>query len=299
MRFMSLAACGIAAGLLFAAPGATPGLAQDDGSEAAGDEVLAVVNGREITRAELEAAYAQLPEQYRQMPLQMLTQPLLDQLINGELLLEIADERDLDEQPDVQARLEQARANVLRQALIQDEIEKKVTEEKLREAYEARSEDPEFSTEEVKARHILLESEEAAEEVIAELDGGADFAALAEEHSTGPSASEGGDLGYFGRDAMVPPFAEAAFGLEPGTYTEDPVETQFGWHVILTEDKRTTTPSFEESEAQLRESLGREVVAALIEKAREDAEIERFIETGEGAAEGAEGEAAESEEPDQ
>jgi peptidyl-prolyl cis-trans isomerase C len=96
--------------------------------------------------------------------------------------------------------------------------------------------------EEISARHILLETEEAAKAVIAELDAGKDFAELAKEKSTGPSAAQGGDLGFFTKGRMVPEFEAAAFdALTPGEYGKEPVKTQFGWHVIKVEERRETS----------------------------------------------------------
>jgi peptidyl-prolyl cis-trans isomerase C len=112
--------------------------------------------------------------------------------------------------------------------------------------------------------------------VIEELQGGADFATLAQERSTGPSAPSGGDLGYFQRGQMVPEFAEAAFALEPGEVTPEPVQTQFGWHVIMVLDRRTAEPSFADSEPQLRQELARDIVTTLVTGLHEGAEIERF-----------------------
>ena len=129
--------------------------------------------------------------------------------------------------------------------------------------------------EELHARHILVETEEAAREVIALLDGGADFIGLAKERSTGPSGPKGGDLGYFTADQMVPEFSQAAAALEPGLHTAEPTQTQFGWHVIKLDDRRTAAPAaFEEVEPQLRQQLARESVAAIFKDLRAGIEIE-------------------------
>src|SRR6185437_5838990 len=132
--------------------------------------------------------------------------------------------------------------------------------------------------EEVKARHILLPTEAAAKEVIAQLDKGADFAALAKEKSTDPSKETGGELGYFTRDdGMVPEFADAAFKLKKGEYTKTPVHTQFGWHVIEVEDRREVKPpSFEESKPQLKEEAARAAVGSKLKELRGKAKIETF-----------------------
>jgi peptidyl-prolyl cis-trans isomerase C len=136
---------------------------------------------------------------------------------------------------------------------------------------------PGFAYEEVHARHILVGSEAEARDIIKQLDAGADFAELAKAKSTDPSAkTNGGDLGYFRRDAMVPEFAEAAFTIKPGTIDQEPVKTQFGWHVIKVEDRRQTVPPFAEKEPELREQVAREIVTALVASARSGAKIERF-----------------------
>lgn len=239
--------------------------------------VVARVDGQEVTRADLEAAHHNLPDQYRQLPLEMLYEPLLNQEIDSRLLLREAEERKIGERPEVKAALEQARREVLRDQLLQQAIEEGVTEERLKEAYEAARAEPGFAFEEVKAQHILVETEEEAKEIIKSLRDGAGFDELAKEKSIDPSAqSNSGDLGYFRREAMVAPFAEAAFSIEPGTVGEEPVQTQFGWHVIRVDDKRETVPSFADKEPELRDQLAREVALGLLEEVREGAEIERF-----------------------
>jgi peptidyl-prolyl cis-trans isomerase C len=201
---------------------------------------------------------------------------LLDRAIDFRLLSNAAEEQNLDGQPEVQAALAKARADVLRDAYLRQKIDEATTFDRLRAQYEQLKKADGFTQEEVHARHILVGSEDAAKAVIAELDGGADFVTLAKDRSIGPSGPEGGDLGFFRREQMVPEFAEAAFALAPGEHSKAPVKTQFGWHVIEVLDRRTGTPSFEETEARLRQDVARDVVLALVEELREDAQIERF-----------------------
>ncbi|MEK9844819.1 peptidylprolyl isomerase, partial [Thalassospira sp.] len=131
----------------------------------------------------------------------------------------------------------------------------------------------------VHARHILLENEEDAKAVIAELDDGADFVELAKEKSTGPSAPNGGDLGFFNRADMVAPFAEAAFAMEAGTYSKEPVQTQFGWHVIKVEEKKEgTQPSLDEVRQQLTAEVTRDAINTIVEGLREKADIVNNVE---------------------
>jgi peptidyl-prolyl cis-trans isomerase C len=240
------------------------------------DPVVATVDGAQIRRSEVEAAARSLPEQYRQMPLEMLYGVLLDRVIDFRLLANEAEGLDLEGDAEVQAELARARADVLRDALIRQRIEAGSTDAALQARYEQLKENPDFVREEVHARHILLETEEDARAVIEQLQGGADFAAVAQERSIGPSAATGGDLGYFSREQMVPEFAEAAFAMAAGETSSAPVQTQFGWHVIKVMDRRTSAPSFEESEPQLRQDLAREIVNALVADLRADAAIERF-----------------------
>jgi peptidyl-prolyl cis-trans isomerase C len=240
------------------------------------DTVVAIVDGVAVHRSELEEVARGLPEQFRQMPMQALYGILLDRVIDFRLLANEAERREVADDPAVEAALARARADVLRDALVQQRIREETTADKLRERYEGLKQSEDFAKEEVHARHILTESEEEAKAVIEELQGGADFAALAAQRSVGPSAQGGGDLGFFRREQMVPEFAEAAFALEPGEITTEPVQTQFGWHVIKVLDRRTAEPTFAESEPQLRQELAREIVTALVADLREDAEIERF-----------------------
>jgi peptidyl-prolyl cis-trans isomerase C len=243
---------------------------------AADDPVVAIVNGVAVHRSQVEETARGLPEQYRQMPMQVLFGILLDRVIDFQLLANEAERQRLGSDPSVQPALAAARANVLRDALIRRQIEQRTSEAKLHERYDKMRQGENFAQPEVHARHILVKSKEEADAVIKELQNGTDFATLAQQRSTGPSASNGGDLGFFRRDQMVPAFADAAFALQPGQFTTEPVQTQFGWHVIKVFERRTVEPTFEESEPQLRQELAREIVTALVSDLHEGAKIERF-----------------------
>ncbi len=257
---------GLVLGLIFGASAQ----AEDD------DPVVAIVGDTSFRLSDLEESYQELPEQFRQMPLETVYEPLLDRLIDGELLLEAAEAANLADEPEVEAAIERARADVLRQTMIERAIATATDDEALAAAYAELQADPDFPVEQVTARHILVATEEEAREVIAELDGGADFAELARERSTDPAAANGGELGTFQRGAMVPPFENAAFALEPGSYSAEPVATQFGFHVILVEAKETVEPSLADVEEQLRADLTRTAIEGLLEDLREGAEVQRF-----------------------
>jgi peptidyl-prolyl cis-trans isomerase C len=240
------------------------------------DPIVAKVDGTPVHRTEIEAVVRTLPDQMRQMPMEMLYGVLLDRVIDFRLLANEAERQKVGDNPAVGPALAQARAAVLRDFLVQQEIEEGLTEEKLRARYEEKKAEEGFSREEVHARHILVPTEDEAKAVIEELQGGADFAAVAQERSTGPSGPAGGDLGFISREQVVPEFAEAAFALQAGETSQTPVQTQFGWHVIDVLERRQVEPSYDETAPQLRQELAREIVTALVEDLRGDAEIERF-----------------------
>ena len=250
--------------------------AEDQPSGAAqGDQenqLVAVVNGTEIRISDVMEMIGRLPQNvqmqaYSNMP------AMIERTIDLELILKASEQAGLREDAVVQEQIEAISRDVLRQTYLERLAETAVTEAELREAYDTYVQ--ENPPEQVRARHILVESESEAQEIIGQLDGGADFAELAREKSTGPTGENGGDLGYFERGQMVAPFAEAAFGLEPGSYTETPVQTQFGWHVILVEDKRTgEPPSFEELQPQLRQELEQEAIQTHLTELRNSADIE-------------------------
>lgn len=200
---------------------------------------------------------------------------LLNELITTVAIAQAAEAEGLAARPDVKAALEVGRARVLAQAGLHNFWrDNPVTDEQLREAYEeqVQSKEPEM---EFKARHILLKTEDEARAVIDELKGGADFATLAKEKSTGPSGSSGGDLGWFGPGQMVEAFSEAVAALEDDQFSSEPVETQFGWHVILREDSRTSEPpSFEEIKGQLTAQLRRKRAEEYVTEIRNKSNIE-------------------------
>lgn len=254
-------------------------LAQNEAASdpGAADPVVARVNGEAIKRSDVLATLEQLPPQVRQLPFQVIYPAVIDQLINGKLVAQAGYAENLDEDPEVQARLERAEERIVQETYLYRRIDASITEEMLRERYQqALAETP--PQPEVKASHILVETREEAEQIIRDLRGGADFATLAKEKSIDPSAETNqGDLGYFTADQMVKPFADAAFALEPGQMTEGPVETSFGWHVIKVEDRRERQPpSFEEMEIELREQASQQILAQILDELREGAEIERF-----------------------
>lgn len=268
---MSPRAALLLAGLLtFAAPA----LAQ----QSAEDPVVAEVDGQKIHMSDVEAAYQELPEQYRQLPMSALAKPLVERVIDDRLLQAEAERQGLASDPVVQRELERARGRVLRAALLQKLVDEASTDEKLRAAYEKMKSDPAFAKEQYCASHILVESEDEAKAVIAELEAGADFAELAKARSKGPTGPKGGDLGCFPKGTMVPEFEAALTALEPGSYTKEPVQSRFGWHVVLLREKTAEVPGFEEAEPQVREQVARDAIRAHLAERRAAATIVRHEE---------------------
>jgi len=242
---------------------------------AADDPVVAIVNGHKILKSELMAARENLPEEYRPVPMEQIFPVLLSSLVDSRLVAVDAKSRKLDKEAGYKERLEQISVQVLERYAVRQAIEAAVTDDKLRTEYQNRVSGG--GDKEVSARPILVKPNDEAMAIIKELDGGADFAELAKTKSTGPSGPRGGDLGYFAKGQMVPQFETAAFALEKGAYTKEPVQTQFGFHVIKVEDSRETTPpTFEESVDEIRNDMAQAAAAQYIEGLRGAAKIERF-----------------------
>ncbi|WP_455209802.1 foldase protein PrsA [Kaarinaea lacus] len=239
-------------------------------------KVLAEVNGRPITEDTLQR-YMKFrglpkdanPEQQRSM--------MIEELINRELLYIDAVEKGVDKMPEVQADLENQKTNVVAGAMLKQATDSiRLTDEELKQAYDDYIKTMP-TTEEFKARHILLENEANANDVIEKLNQGADFAKLAQEKSTGPSGPAGGDLGWFQPSQMVEPFAQAVMKLKNGEYSKSPVKTQFGWHVVLREDSRKLEPpAFESLKEQFRMRLMNKNVEGYIGTLRNKAKITRY-----------------------
>jgi len=182
----------------------------------------------------------------------------------------------LHKSSDIQRRLKSFADRILQQAYLQNHVDKMVTEDQLKEAYHEYVK--KFrGDEEVKARHILLKTKKESMIVIEALEKGTEFANLAKEKSVGPSKTNGGDLGWFDKRQMVKPFADAAFALKKGEFSKTPVKTQFGWHVILLEDRRRKAPpKYAAMKARLKDQLGSKLAAKEIERLRAEAKIVRF-----------------------
>ncbi|MEL7211201.1 MAG: peptidylprolyl isomerase [Pseudomonadota bacterium] len=244
--------------------GAFPVLAE----EVTADTVVANVNGTEITVGHMIAARAQLPQQYQQLPDDVLFDGIREQLVQQTVLSQQTE----DAPKSVELSLQNERRSALAGVAINEFLATAITNEMLQKLYDEKyaGVEPE---KEFNASHILVESEEDAKALVTELEGGADFAELAKEKSTGPSGPGGGSLGWFGPGMMVKPFEDAVVALEDGAISA-PVETQFGWHVIkLNESRLKDAPTLNDVRDELTSELQQAALETHIEELTEAAEV--------------------------
>jgi peptidyl-prolyl cis-trans isomerase C len=241
----------------------------------ADDPVVARVNGAEIHASDVAVAEEDIGSNLSQMPPGNRRDYVITYLADMMLVAKAAEDRKTAESDDFKRRLTYHRNKILMELLLRAEAKAAITDEALRKLYDEAMKQM-AGEKEVRARHILVETEAEAKAILAELKAGADFAELAKKKSKDPGAAEGGDLGYFTREQMVPEFAEVAFRLEKGQIS-DPVKTQFGWHIIKVEDKRDRPiPEFEKVREELTSYLSRRAQVDLIARLRAEAKIERL-----------------------
>ncbi|WP_146590515.1 peptidylprolyl isomerase [Puniceibacterium confluentis] len=263
-RTTKLSAAALAISLAF------PATAQDAPTA---DTVVATVNGTEITLGHMLVTRAGLPEQYSQLPSTVLWEGVMDQLIQQSVL---ANSDGITETAGIKLALENQRRAMLASEAITAIAANAADDAAVQAAYDANFANVEQEGQEFDASHILVETEDEAKAIAEELAGGADFVTLAKEKSTGPSGPNGGALGWFGPGMMVEPFQKAVEAMQPGDISE-PVETQFGWHVIRLNDTRAkTAPGLDEVRDQITEQLQKEAVEAAINDLVKKADITRI-----------------------
>jgi len=234
---------------------------------------VAVVNGAPITKAVFDQ-YAKQLRGKAKVDSAEASKSLVDQLVMEELLVQEAAKQKLADDPQIKQQLEMAQRNLLASTVVRRMLSTNApSEEAIKKEYDTAV--AAMKGKEYKASHILVDSEDKAKEVIAELKKGGNFAELAKAKSSDSSASGGGDLGWFTPSMMVPPFAEAVAKMEKGKYNEQPVKTDFGWHVIMLEDVRDATPpSMDELRPQIAQMLQSQMVNDYLEKLKSGAKIE-------------------------
>jgi len=238
--------------------------------------IVANVNNEDISLETMIHAMNELPPEIQSQPFMSYYEDLLERVIDIKLFAQEGKKMKLDEEPSVRAAIDFVIEKVLMQAFLSKYIQENIKEENLKASYNNFIAD-ETSREEIKASHILMDTESEAIDVINMLNDGDDFEELAKNKSTGPSGPSGGDLGWFKRGQMVPPFEKAAFSLNKNEITQRPVQTQFGWHVIKIFDKRIPeAPSYENMKSKLIQDLERKIVSKKIQDLRNDALIEKL-----------------------
>jgi peptidyl-prolyl cis-trans isomerase C len=197
-------------------------------------------------------------------------------MVDGKLIASAGRAAKVADEAEVKRKVADYEDRMVQETYLNRAVKAKLTDEALRKRYETFIADNP-PQEEVRARHILVATEAAAKDIIADLRKGGDFAAIAKSKSTDGSAKEGGDLGFFTREEMVPEFSEVAFALKAGETSKEPVKTQFGFHVIKVEQRRKSAPpSFEDTKEQLTSELSQELIAEVVDNLRVKAKIERF-----------------------
>jgi peptidyl-prolyl cis-trans isomerase C len=239
------------------------------------DKVVARINGIDIRESDLTLAEEDMGQELQQVPPAQRREQLISYLGDIILVSQAAEQKKLGDGADFKRRLAFLRNKLLMGYGLQEEVKAALTDEARRQVYDEAVRTM-GGQEEVRARHILVETEDEAKAIVEQLKAGADFATLAKEKSKDPGAADGGDLGYFVKEQMVKEFAEVAFKMYPGQ-TSNPVKTQFGWHVIKVEDRREKkAPEFESVKDQLDQFLARKAQTEYVSKLRQTAKIERL-----------------------
>lgn len=253
---------------------ALPWLALTSGAALAEPKVLAIVNGETITDEDAALAIEDLQAQYPNLPVERQQSVAVDFLVEVKLVAQAAKRAKIEESEDFKRKLAYARERILMEGLLRKEGAKAADDAAIKAFYDSQIGQIK-PVEEVRARHILVEEEDQAKAIVTRLKGGEDFAKVAAETSKDPgSGKDGGDLGFFTKDRMVPEFAEAAFAMQPGELSA-PVKSQFGWHIIRVEERRARPlPTLDEVKDRLATALSNKAQTDYIANLRKEAKIE-------------------------
>lgn len=266
---------------------AVPDVNTDGMNVEPGNPIVAKVDGKDITRTDVYRFIQTMPDNIQQMPAVTVYPIAMEQVINTRLVQTEADKSKIEETPEFKFEMDIAKQQIARNLFLQKQVDSKITDAMVKKEYD------DFikklpSVEERRARHILLDSEDKAKAVIEKLNKGGKFEELANELSVGPTATKGGDLGYFTKAEMVPEFANAAFSMKKDEIIQAPVKSQFGWHVIqVTDVRQRTKPTMEQMVPALRADISRKVLDDLIKDLRKDAKVEQFDINGKPLKDGA------------
>lgn len=252
--------------------------------DSGGDEVLAVAGGNPIYKNDVEKALQRFAGAGQEKPDFSKLDPkmqkeFLDSYIGSKLLYQEGIKQKVQESSELKSRLKEIEEQLVRNIYISNLIQEQKTDQKIHELYDGKYKGKQ-GEKELRARHILVKTEDEAKKIRDELSKGADFEKLAKEKSTDPQAASGGDLGYFTESQMVPEFSKAAFALKAGEISQ-PVKTDFGWHIIKVEDVRSkSVPSFEDAKPGLEAELSRTIVESKVKALMETAKVDYKIQFG-------------------
>jgi peptidyl-prolyl cis-trans isomerase C len=246
----------------------------------AADPVVAKVDGKTFTYSQVMEAKSALPKQYQSAPEDKIYPVLLNQIVDTYLIEKAASSAGLENQPDVQKAIAKAKEGIIAQAFLLEKVKDLITDAAVQEKYNEVVKN--FPKEkEVHLRHILVKDQAMAQSIVKALKNGTDFKKLAKEKSTDGTKNEGGDLGFFRKSELPKELAESAFSLTPGTYSQTPIKTDFGWHVIMVDQIRDAVPpKFDEIKNELKGLMTQEAVVALVKDLRSKSKIELFDKDG-------------------
>lgn len=246
----------------------------------AADPVVANVNGQKFTYSQVMEAKANLPKQYQSAPEDKIFPVLLNQIVDTYLIEKAAVAGGLENKPEVKKAIEKAKEGIIAQAFLLDKVKDVITDKSIQDKYnEVIKNFPQEK--EVHLRHILADNKETAQSVIKALKNGTDFKKLASTKSKDGTAKDGGDLGFFRKSELPQELATEAFALKPGTYSQEPVKTDFGWHVLMVEQIRDAVPpKFEDIKDELKGLMTQEAVVGVVKDLRSKAKIELFDKEG-------------------
>ena len=275
----------VAAGCLVSACSIGAVWAQAGSAPATADPILAKVNGVAVHLSDVKNAIMQLPPRAMSIPPQTLYPLVLNKIVDSMALAAEAHRTGIDKDPGIQHQVAEAKQQALATALVEKDIDPRITDDALHALYMAEIASKPGEPE-IHARDILVNDEATAKKIIAELNKGADFARLAKKYSKdSTAAARGGDLGFVKKSEMLPTFADAAFALQPGQITKTPVQTQFGWHVVqVLARRRALQPTFEQVRGPLREQIIKEYEQKVVAQALAQAHVERFNPPGSPAS---------------
>lgn len=246
----------------------------------AADPVVAIVDGQKFTYAQVMEGKGALPKQYQSLPEDKIFPVLLNQTVDTYLIDMAAQASGVSEKPDVKKAIDKAKETIISQAYLLDKVSPIITDAAVQEKYnEIVKSFPEEK--EVHLRHILVDSEATAKGVIKALKSGTDFKKLAQAKSKDGTAKEGGDLGYFRKSELPAELADAAFALKPGAFSQDPIKTDFGWHVLKVEEFRDAKPpKLDEIKDELKSLMTQEAIVSIVKDLRSKAKVELFDKDG-------------------